>query len=234
MPQRARSTTRSRSRRENGLVEVGIHIADPCAFIAPGGPWTSRPRTRGTTYYFPEGKILMIPPVLSEGAASLVEGQDRPALSFLVAVDAEGRAAGVEIVRSIVRIASRLDYDEVDATLRARHRRPCGAPDPPRRRRGPPRGREALRRRDRASRARNRDPRRGGRIARADAARSGHARAASRFGGDGPGRRGGGGAGSTRGACRRSTGGSPHPTGAFPTPTLRSRTPSTSARCGAS
>ena len=105
--------------RGNGLVEVGIHIADPCAFIATGGPVDVEARARGTTYYFPEGKILMIPPVLSEGAASLVAGEDRPALSFLIAVDAEGRVAGVEIVRSIVRISSRLDYDEVDATLRS-------------------------------------------------------------------------------------------------------------------
>jgi exoribonuclease-2 len=104
--------------RENGLVEIGIHIADPCAFIVSGGAVDVEARARGTTYYFPEGKLLMIPPVLSEGAASLVAGQDRPALSFLVAVDAEGRAAGVEIVRSIVRIDSRLDYDEVDARLR--------------------------------------------------------------------------------------------------------------------
>jgi exoribonuclease-2 len=76
-------------------------------------------RARGTTYYFPEGKLLMIPPVLSEGAASLVAGEDRPALSFLIVVEAEGRVASVEIVRSIVRVAARLDYDEVDATLRA-------------------------------------------------------------------------------------------------------------------
>ncbi len=105
--------------RDNGLVEVGIHIADPCAFIEAGGPVDVEASARGTTYYFPDGKLLMIPPVLSEGAASLVAGEDRPALSFLVAVDAEGRVAGVEVVRSIVRIASRLDYDEVDAVLRA-------------------------------------------------------------------------------------------------------------------
>jgi len=74
-------------------------------------------RSRGTTYYFPEGKILMLPPILSEGAASLVAGCDRPALSFLVTVDAEGRVAAVEIVRSIVRVDSRLAYDDVDATL---------------------------------------------------------------------------------------------------------------------
>jgi len=105
--------------RDNGFVEVGIHIADPCAFIAPGDPLDVEARTRGTTYYFPERKLLMLPAVLSEGAASLVAGEDRPALSFLVTLDAEGRVAGTEIVRSIIRVAARLGYDEVDATLRS-------------------------------------------------------------------------------------------------------------------
>lgn len=105
--------------REGGLLEVGIHIADPCAFIVPGDPVDVEARTRGTTYYFPEGKLLMLPAVLSEGAASLVAGSERPALSFLVTVDGGGRVAGAEIVRSIVRVAARLDYDEVDRTLRA-------------------------------------------------------------------------------------------------------------------
>ncbi len=105
--------------RDDGLVEVGIHIADPCAFIAVGDPVDVEARARGTTYYFPEGKLLMLPSVLSEGAASLVEGTDRPALSFLVTVNAEGKIVGNEIVRSIVRVAARLGYDEVDATLRS-------------------------------------------------------------------------------------------------------------------
>ena len=104
--------------RADGAVEVGIHIADPCAFIAPGDPVDVEARARGTTYYFPERKLLMIPPVLSEGAASLVAGEDRPALSFLVVLEADGRVRSVEIVRSIVRVAARLSYDDVDATLR--------------------------------------------------------------------------------------------------------------------
>ena len=105
--------------RENGAATIGVHIADPTAFIADGDPVDAEARARGTTYYFPERKLLMIPPALSESAASLVAGKDRPALSFLIALTAEGRVAGFEIVRSIVRIASRLDYDEVDATLAA-------------------------------------------------------------------------------------------------------------------
>ena len=105
--------------RGNGGVEIGIHIADPCAFIAPGDPVDVEARARGTTYYFPERKLLMIPAVLSEAAASLLAGEDRPALSFLVALDATGRVVNVEIARSIVRIAARLSYDDVDATLKS-------------------------------------------------------------------------------------------------------------------
>jgi exoribonuclease-2 len=105
--------------RGGGAVELGIHIADPCAFLSAGDPVDVEARARGTTYYFPERKLLMLPPVLSEEAASLVAGCDRPALSFLVAIDAEGRVVSFEIVRSIVSVASRLAYDDVDATLRS-------------------------------------------------------------------------------------------------------------------
>ena len=105
--------------RPGGGLEIGIHIADPCAFVAPGDPVDAEARARGTTYYFPERKLLMLPPVLSETAASLVAGEDRPALSFLIGIDDTGRVVHSEIVRSIVRVAARLDYDAVDASLRA-------------------------------------------------------------------------------------------------------------------
>ena len=100
-----------------GCTEVGIHIADPGAFVVPGDPVDSEALLRGTTYYFPEGKLLMLPSVLAEGAASLASGETRPALSFLVTIDAEGRIAHAEILRSVVRVASRLDYEAVDRTL---------------------------------------------------------------------------------------------------------------------
>ncbi|HZN54213.1 MAG TPA: RNB domain-containing ribonuclease [Candidatus Polarisedimenticolaceae bacterium] len=105
-------------RETGGGVEIGIHIADPCAFVADGDPVDVEARTRGTTYYFPDRRLLMLPPVLSEDAASLLAGAERPALSFFIAIDPEGRIVDAEIVRSIVRVAARLDYDEVDAVLR--------------------------------------------------------------------------------------------------------------------
>ena len=101
----------------DGALEIGIHIADPCAFVAAGDPVDREARGRGTTFYFPDRKLLMIPASISEGAASLVEGAERPALSFLVRVDPSGRVLQHEIVPSIVRVARRLDYDAVDALL---------------------------------------------------------------------------------------------------------------------
>jgi exoribonuclease II len=103
---------------EDGCVEIGIHIADPCAFVRDGDPVDLEARARGTTYYFPERKLLMIPPAISESAASLIAGEDRPALTFLVRVDATGRPVGHELVRSIIRVAARLDYDAADEILR--------------------------------------------------------------------------------------------------------------------
>src|SRR5262249_12431548 len=83
----------------DGGFEVGVHIADPCAFVPPGGPVDHEAAMRGTTYYFPDRKLLMIPPSLSEEAASLIEGEERPVLTFLVHLEASGRAAGHPIPR---------------------------------------------------------------------------------------------------------------------------------------
>ncbi len=108
---------------DEGGFEIGVHIADPCAFVPAGGVVDREALARGMTYYFPERKLLMLPPAISEGAASLVAGEERPALSFLARVDAEGRIRGFEILSSVVRVRSRLDYDAVDAIL-------TGADDP--------------------------------------------------------------------------------------------------------
>jgi exoribonuclease-2 len=102
---------------EAGRSVIGIHIADPCAYVDAGGAVDAEALARGTTYYFPEGKLLMLPAAISEEAASLVAGQERPGLSFLVTVEADGRTAHFEIVRSMLRIAARLDYAQADAAL---------------------------------------------------------------------------------------------------------------------
>jgi exoribonuclease R len=68
---------------------------------------------RGQTLYFPDGKVSLYPPVLSEGAASLLPGKDYPAIVFTVRVapDGEARLDGAE--RAIVRSRAKLAYDTV-------------------------------------------------------------------------------------------------------------------------
>ncbi len=101
----------------NGRLRLGIHIADPATFVEVEDPVDQEALARGVTHYLPDRKLLMIPEAISEEAASLVEGAERPALSFLVEVDEGGASGEYEIVRSVVRTAVRLSYEHVDRIL---------------------------------------------------------------------------------------------------------------------
>jgi exoribonuclease-2 len=101
-----------------GRRRMGIHIADPAAFVEPGGAVDSEALARTTSHYFPDCRLPMLPEAISHHAASLSPGETRPALSFLVEVDDAGEVVGYEIVRSVVRSRARLDYDRADEILR--------------------------------------------------------------------------------------------------------------------
>ncbi|WP_084958363.1 RNB domain-containing ribonuclease [Thermoactinospora rubra] len=96
---------------------VWYAIADVGAFVRPGGAVDAEARARGETVYMPDGKIPLHPPVLSEGAASLLPGADRPAALWRVDLDAEGRTIGADVQRALVRSRERLDYDYVQAAV---------------------------------------------------------------------------------------------------------------------
>jgi exoribonuclease-2 len=96
---------------------IGVHIADPSAFVLPGDPVDAEALARAVTHYLPDRRIPMLPEAISEGAASLVEGEDRPALTFLVDLDVSGEIAGFEVLRSTIRSRARLDYDDADRAI---------------------------------------------------------------------------------------------------------------------
>jgi exoribonuclease-2 len=100
-----------------GRWRLGVHIADPAALVLPGDPLDDEAHQRSVTHYMPDMKLLMLPAAVSEVAASLQEGQLRPALSFLVDLDETGEITGYELVRSLVRSKARLTYDAVDSSL---------------------------------------------------------------------------------------------------------------------
>jgi exoribonuclease-2 len=103
-----------------GRRRIGVHIADPSAFIDPGGAVDREALARTTSYYFPDRRLPMLPEVISHDAVSLIAGKPRPALSFLIEVDDDGEVVGYEIVRSVIRSRARLGYHEADELLGGR------------------------------------------------------------------------------------------------------------------
>ncbi|MEV4193800.1 ribonuclease catalytic domain-containing protein, partial [Streptomyces toxytricini] len=99
------------ARRAGGGYVVHYAIADPAAFVVPGGPVDAEAHRRVTTLYFPDGRVPLLPPALSEGAASLLPGQTCPALLWRLDLDSAGRVERTGIRRALVRSRARYDYD---------------------------------------------------------------------------------------------------------------------------
>lgn len=89
---------------------VTYAIADVAAFVAAGDPVDEEAHRRGQTFYGADSKIPLHPPVLSEGAASLLAGQVRPALVWTIRVDPDGEGTEVDVRRALVRSREQLDY----------------------------------------------------------------------------------------------------------------------------
>ena len=74
---------------------------------------------RGETLYGADSKIPLHPPVLSEGAASLLPDEVRPALLWTIKVDETGEGTDVEVERALVRSRAQLTYEGVQADIDA-------------------------------------------------------------------------------------------------------------------
>ena len=88
-------------------------IADVAWFVDDGDPIDQEAWKRGATLYLPDGKAGLHPPILSEGAASLLPDGPRPAVVFAVRVGVDGavRLDGAE--RAVIRSRAKLAYDRV-------------------------------------------------------------------------------------------------------------------------
>lgn len=98
---------------------VRYAIADVAAFVRAGGLIDAEAQRRGETLYSPDTRTPLHPPNLSEGAASLLPGEVRPALVWTLDLDADGEQRAVEVRRALVRSRDRLDYAHVQAQLDA-------------------------------------------------------------------------------------------------------------------
>jgi VacB/RNase II family 3'-5' exoribonuclease len=98
---------------------VHYAIADVAAFVSPGDPVDVEANRRGETLYGADSKIPLHPTVLSEGAASLLPDEVRPALLWTIKVDETGEGTDVEVERALVRSRAKLSYEAVQADLDA-------------------------------------------------------------------------------------------------------------------
>nr|WSX52120.1 RNB domain-containing ribonuclease [Streptomyces sp. NBC_00974] len=105
------------AKRPSGGYRVHYAIADVAAYVTPGGALDAEAHRRVTTLYFPDEKVPLHPAVLSEGAASLLPDQTRPALLWRLDLDAEGRVETTDVRRALVRSRAKLDYAGVQKAI---------------------------------------------------------------------------------------------------------------------
>ncbi|MFI9149294.1 RNB domain-containing ribonuclease [Streptomyces sp. NPDC053367] len=96
---------------------VRYAIADVAAFVAPGGALDAEAHRRVMTLYFPDAKTPLHPAALSEGAASLLPGETRPAALWTFDLDADGNPLSVDVRRALVRSRAKLDYSDVQRQI---------------------------------------------------------------------------------------------------------------------
>ncbi|PIE03388.1 MAG: ribonuclease R [Acidobacteria bacterium] len=102
---------------QDGNYLVGVHISDVAHYVHPGDPLFLETMNRATSIYFPEGQVPMLPRHLSQGICSLIQGELRAAFSFMILLSPEAKVLRVRIYPSIIKVARRLTYDEVDQLL---------------------------------------------------------------------------------------------------------------------
>jgi len=111
---------------ENGSYELQVHIADVAHYVTPGSELDHEARLRGTSVYFPDRAVPMLPLELSTDICSLRPHVDRLVMSCIMEIDHRGEILGYELCAGIIRSAERMTYTAVNAVLEgdpaARHR----------------------------------------------------------------------------------------------------------------
>jgi ribonuclease R len=112
----------------NGHYALQVHIADVSHYVHPGTPIDAEARLRGTSVYFPDRAVPMLPFELSTNICSLNPRVERLVLSALLEIDHRGETVEQKFTAGVIRSVERMTYTDVhfllegDAGLRARYR----------------------------------------------------------------------------------------------------------------
>lgn len=113
----------------DGTLRLGVHIADVTHYVKEGSHLDNEAILRGTSVYFPDRVIPMLPRELSNNICSLNAHEDRLAFSVIIDVDSTGNVVNHDIFESVIHINERMTYTDVykileenDAELKERYK----------------------------------------------------------------------------------------------------------------
>ena len=103
--------------RPDGTWRLQVHIADVAHYVRNTTPLDNEARLRGTSVYFPDRAVPMLPEALSNGMCSLKPREDRLVMSALMEFDARGNMTGSRMTSGIIKSAERMTYTNVNKVL---------------------------------------------------------------------------------------------------------------------
>jgi ribonuclease R len=101
----------------NGHFELQVHIADVAHYVKRDSPLDCEARLRGTSVYFPNRAVPMLPEELSNGICSLNPKVDRLVMSAIMELDASGKMVGTDFTAGVIRSVERMTYTIVNKVL---------------------------------------------------------------------------------------------------------------------
>ena len=102
---------------ENGLVEVGVHIADVSHYVTPGSAIDREAYERGTSVYLVDRTIPMLPEKLCNGVCSLSAGSDKLCFSVVLQMDSSAKVHNIWFGKTVIRSDQRLAYEEAQEII---------------------------------------------------------------------------------------------------------------------
>lgn len=104
-------------RLDNGGYRLYVHIADVSNYVVENSALDKSAYQRGTSVYFPNMVIPMLPKEISNGVCSLSEGVDRLVLSVIMDLDKDANVERTKIVEGVIHSKHRMTYTEVENIL---------------------------------------------------------------------------------------------------------------------
>ncbi len=96
---------------------LGVHIADVSEYVTERTPLDRCATSRGTSVYFVDKVVPMLPPALSNGSCSLNAGEEKYTLSAIIDLNLKGEIIGTKLCKSIIKSSVRGVYSEVNLLL---------------------------------------------------------------------------------------------------------------------